>query len=263
MEREYKILLVEDERMLAEILGDTLNDKHFDVDLAYNGKEALQMLSERCYDVIVTDVMMPHLDGFSFVKQIRHNGNTVPVLFLTARTATEDVVKGFDIGGNDYLRKPFAIDELIARIRALAQRHEGIGTTGKSSPSKYGYIYDSATYRLGKYSFSPKECTLIELPAKQASGEKMDCLGSSTSCMNRRTIKLAARESAVLQELCKNMNMVVESSQLLMRHWGNDNFFSLRSLNVYITRLRNHFKDEPAVKIISIRGVGYRLEVQI
>jgi DNA-binding response OmpR family regulator len=81
--------------------------------------------------------------------------------------------------------------------------------------------------------------------------------------MNRRTIKLAARESAVLQELCKNMNMVVESSQLLMRHWGNDNFFSLRSLNVYITRLRNHFKDEPAVKIISIRGVGYRLEVQI
>lgn len=242
MEKRYKILLAEDERMLAEILSDTLSDKHFDIDLAYDGRQALNMASERSYDVIVTDIMMPQLDGFSFIKQIRQNNNYTPVLFLTARTATEDVVKGFDIGGNDYLRKPFAIDELIARIKALAQRNGDTGSAERESSPKHGYTCYSAIYKLGKYHFSPKECTL-------------------TDEIQQQTAKLAAREGAVLHTLCRHMNMTVESSDLLNEHWGDDNFFNLRSLNVYITRLRNHLKDEPSVKIISVRGVGYRLEV--
>lgn len=242
MEKRYKILLAEDERMLAEILCDTLSDKDFDVDLAYDGRQALNMASEKSYDVIVTDIMMPQLDGFSFIKQIRQKRNSTPVLFLTARTATDDVVKGFDIGGNDYLRKPFAIDELIARIKALAHRNGEFGYADRDKSLQYGPAYDSITYKLGKYHFSPRECSLTE-------------------DIQQQSIKLAARESAVLQTLCSQMNMTVESSELLKEHWGDDNFFNLRSLNVYITRLRNHLKDEPSVKIISVRGVGYRLEV--
>ena len=242
MEKRYKILLAEDERMLAEILSDTLSDKDFDVDLAYDGKQALNMASEKSYDVIVTDIMMPQLDGFSFIKQIRQKRNSTPVLFLTARTATDDVVKGFDIGGNDYLRKPFAIDELIARIKALAQRNGDTGYACWGSSPTNSYTYDSVIYPLGKYHVSPRECSLTE-------------------DIQQQSIKLAARESAVLQTLCSQMNMTVESSELLKEHWGDDNFFNLRSLNVYITRLRNHLKDEPSVKIISVRGVGYRLEV--
>ena len=242
MEKRYKILLAEDERMLAEILSDTLNDKQFDVDLAYDGRQALKMASEKGYDVIVTDIMMPQLDGFSFIKQIRQNGCSTPVLFLTARTATEDVVKGFDIGGNDYLRKPFAIDELIARIKALAKHRDTNASSNPDWPARYDYGSNSVIYQLGKYLFSPKDCSLSEE-------------------LRQQTIKLAARECAVLHTLCRQMNVTVESSELLKEHWGDDNFFNLRSLTVYITRLRNHLKDEPAVKIISVRGVGYRLEV--
>ena len=236
MEKRYKILLAEDERMLAEILSDTLNDKQFDVDLAYDGRQALKMASEKGYDVIVTDIMMPQLDGFSFIKQIRQNGCSTPVLFLTARTATEDVVKGFDIGGNDYLRKPFAIDELIARIKALAKHRDANASSNPDCPAKYDYGSNSVIYQLGKYLFSPKDCSLSEE-------------------LRQQTIKLAARECAVLHTLCRQMNVTVESSELLKEHWGDDNFFNLRSLNVYITRLRNHLKDEPSVKIISVRGI--------
>ena len=122
MEHKIRILLVEDEIMLAEILSDTLSDRDFAVDLARDGVQGLELASNSQYDVIVTDVMMPKMDGFTMVKKLRSQGCSTPVLFLTARCATEDVVKGFDLGGNDYLKKPFAIDELIARLRSLAAR---------------------------------------------------------------------------------------------------------------------------------------------
>ena len=122
MNAKIKLLIVEDELMLAEILSDTLSDRNFDVHLAYDGVQALDMARKESFDVIVSDIMMPDLDGYSLAKKLRSEGYNVPILFLTARSATEDVVKGFEMGGNDFLKKPFAIDELIVRVKALAGR---------------------------------------------------------------------------------------------------------------------------------------------
>ena len=224
-----KILLVEDERMLAEILSDTLRDRNFEVVMAYDGVQALEFASSERFDVIVTDVMMPNMDGFSLVKKLRSRGCNSPVLFLTARSATDDVVKGFEVGGNDYLKKPFAIDELIVRVRALAGR----GAKDQAT---------DVTYILGNYRYIPASGTL--------------------QFENTSSIKLAARENAVLLRLCRNMGTTLEASSLLKELWGDDNFFNLRSLNVYISKLRNYLSKDTAVEIISVRGVGYRLEAR-
>lgn len=232
MMNKYRILLVEDERMLAEILSDTLGDREFDVTLAYDGAQALELTQNASYDVIVTDVMMPVMDGFTLVKRLRARGVTAPVLFLTARCATEDVVKGFELGGNDYLKKPFAIDELIVRIKSLAAR----GKSGNGDAA----VARREKYILGNLEFNPENCTI-------------------THITEGVTTRLAARESAVLELLCRNMGQTVEASFLLKELWGDDNYFNLRSLNVYITRLRGHLKQSPGVEIKSIRGVGYIL----
>lgn len=228
MERSIKLLLVEDERMLAEILSDTLRDHDFEVCCASDGVEALERAQREVFDVIVTDVMMPRMDGFTLVKRLRSEGITAPVLFLTARSATEDVVKGFETGGNDFLRKPFAIDELIVRIRALA---------GRVRPSER--IADAL--QLGQYRFDTRTNTLM---------------------IDARTVTLSAREGAVLARLGSRLDQTVEASGLLRELWGDDNFFNLRSLNVYISRLRRHLAEDPSIEIISIRGVGYRLRIR-
>lgn len=225
MSNKIRILLAEDEQMLAEILSDTLTDRGFEVALAYNGEQALQMARADHFDVIVTDVMMPRLDGFSLTRRLRSEGRNVPVLFLTARSATEDVVQGFKVGGNDFLRKPFAIDELIVRVQALAGRME--------------QAEDSDTeLQIGQYQFDTHNSTL------SIGGE---------------SIVLAPREAAVLLRLCRQKGVTIEAAGLLRELWGDDNFFNLRSLNVYISRLRRHFAADSDVEIISVRGIGYRL----
>lgn len=225
MSNKTHILLAEDEQMLAEILSDTLTDRGFEVALAYNGEQALQMARADHFDVIVTDVMMPRLDGFSLTRRLRSEGRNLPVLFLTARSATEDVVQGFKVGGNDFLRKPFAIDELIVRVQALAGRME--------------QAEDSDTeFQIGQYQFDTRTSTL------SVGGE---------------SIVLAPREAAVLLRLCRQKGVTIEAAGLLRELWGDDNFFNLRSLNVYISRLRRHFAADSDVEIISVRGIGYRL----
>lgn len=228
MAKKTTLLLVEDERILAEILCDTLEGRDFEVTVSYDGEEGYAQAHEHTFDVIVCDVMMPRLDGFSLVKRLRKEGCTTPVLFLTARSATEDVVKGFEVGGNDFLRKPFAIDELIVRVRAL------VGRRGQADDLK-------ASYTLGRYTFE---------------------VGRNLLRCEEKEITLAARETAVLARLCSHMGQVVEASALLYELWGDDNFFNLRSLNVYISRLRRHLDTEPSVEIVSIRGVGYKLQVR-
>lgn len=219
--------------MLAEILSDTLGDREFEVTLAYDGAHALELTRDTVYDVIVTDIMMPVMDGFTLTKKLRAKGVTTPVLLLTARCATEDVVKGFELGCNDYLKKPFAIDELIVRIKALAARgNSGSATDGIP-------IQEQKKYLLGNLEFNPWNCTLTP--------------------DNHPAIKLSARESAVLEHLCRNMGHTVKASTLLQELWGDDNWFNLRSLNVYITRLRGHLKQAKDIEIKSIRGVGYIL----
>lgn len=226
MNNRIKILLVEDEKMLAEILSDTLSDRDFDVHLAYDGIHALEAIKKEPFDVIVSDVMMPNLDGYSLAKKLRNEGCNTPILFLTALSATEDVVKGFETGGNDFLKKPFAIDELIVRVKALAGRAEVMDA-------------QETSYVIGEYEFNP-------------SSKELTIRGEQTT--------LAAREAAVLVRLCRRRGHVVEASELLKELWGDDNYFNLRSLNVYITRLRNHLKADPTVEIESVRGVGYLLK---
>ena len=226
MNNRIKILLVEDEKMLAEILSDTLSDRNFDVHLAYDGIHALEAIKKEPFDVIVSDVMMPNLDGYSLAKKLRNEGCNTPILFLTALSATEDVVKGFETGGNDFLKKPFAIDELIVRVKALAGRAEVMDA-------------QETSYVIGEYEFNP-------------SSKELTIRGEQTT--------LAAREAAVLVRLCRRRGRVVEASELLKELWGDDNYFNLRSLNVYITRLRNHLKADPTVEIESVRGVGYLLK---
>ena len=212
--------------MLAEILSDTLSDRNFDVRLAYDGIHALETIKKEPFDVIVSDVMMPNLDGYSLAKKLRNEGCNTPILFLTALSATEDVVKGFETGGNDFLKKPFAIDELIVRVKALAGRAEVMDA-------------QETSYVIGEYEFNP-------------SSKELTIRGEQTT--------LAAREAAVLVRLCRRRGHVVEASELLKELWGDDNYFNLRSLNVYITRLRNHLKADPTVEIESVRGVGYMLK---
>ena len=212
--------------MLAEILSDTLSDRNFDVRLAYDGLHALEVIKKEPFDVIVSDVMMPNLDGYSLAKKLRNEGFNTPILFLTALSATEDVVKGFETGGNDFLKKPFAIDELIVRVKALAGRAEVMDA-------------QETSYVIGEYEFNP-------------SSKELTIRGEQTT--------LAAREAAVLVRLCRRRGRVVEASELLKELWGDDNYFNLRSLNVYITRLRNHLKADPTVEIESVRGVGYLLK---
>lgn len=226
MNNRIKILIVEDEKMLAEILSDTLSDRNFDVRLAYDGIHALEAIKKEPFDVIVSDVMMPNLDGYSLAKKLRNEGCNTPILFLTALSATEDVVKGFETGGNDFLKKPFAIDELIVRVKALAGRAEVMDA-------------QETSYVIGEYEFNP-------------SSKELTIRGEQTT--------LAAREAAVLVRLCRKRGHVVEASELLKELWDDDNYFNLRSLNVYITRLRNHLKADPTVEIESVRGVGYMLK---
>lgn len=225
MNDKIKILIVEDEKMLAEIVSDTLSDRGFEVHLAYDGVHALECLRKESFDIIVSDIMMPNLDGYSLAKRLRNEGCKTPILFLTARSATEDVVKGFEIGGNDFLKKPFAIDELIVRVKALAGRAET-------------HIMQETSYLIGQYEFN-------------SSSKELSICGQKTV--------LAARETAVLVRLCRKRGCVVKASELLKELWGDDNYFNLRSLNVYITRLRNHLKADPSVEIESVRGIGYKL----
>ena len=224
MAAKIKILLAEDERMLSEILCDTLRDRDFEVQAVYDGEEALERVRTESFDVIVTDVMMPRMDGFTLAKQLRKAGYQTPILFLTARSATEDVVKGFEVGGNDFLKKPFALDELIVRLRALA---------GRIQPRE-----ERSTYQIGRYTFDPHHNILT---------------------LEQEQIILAARETAVLLHLCRQMGQTVEATTLLCELWGDDNFFNLRSLNVYISRLRRHLAADPQVEIVNLRGVGYCL----
>ena len=226
MSNRIKILLAEDERMLAEILSDTLSDRNFDVHLAYDGLQALETVRKEAFDVIVSDIMMPNLDGYSLTKKLRAEGYNTPILFLTARSSTEDVVKGFEVGGNDFLKKPFAIDELIVRVRSLAGRLQ----TQESAET---------VYKIGKYEYIPSSKVLK---------------------IHQCDTTLSARESEVLLRLCRDFGKTVNTSALLKELWGDDNYFNLRSLNVYITRLRNHFKEDPSIEIESIRGVGYKLK---
>jgi len=224
----YKVLLVEDERTLSGIVRDALETMEFTVSLAYDGAEGLRRYFELRPDILVVDVMMPKMSGFDMVKAIRQSDKETPILFLTAKTAVDDVVSGFSIGADDYLKKPFAIPELVIRMKNLLGRKQPVQTQTKVS------------YAIGEYRFSPESAQLLHAPT-----------GESTL--------LPRREADILQLLCQGSGSIIPTQNILLSLWGDDDFFNARSLQVLITRLRHRFAKDPRIQILNVRGVGYKL----
>lgn len=220
-----KILYVEDEIFLAKIVCETLQGKGFDVEMVHDGGEAVERFDSSQPDVCVLDIMLPNKDGFAIADEIREKNTEVPIIFLSARSATQDVVNGFRLGGNDYIRKPFSMEELIVRIENVLRIRQ--------TPIPV----EEEEISLGKYSFNMRRQTLNH-PTEQK--------------------KLSYRESELLKLLYLNRNQIVERRDILNLLWGSDSFFNSRNLDVYITKLRNYLKLDPAIEIITIKGVGYR-----
>ncbi|QIP15908.1 response regulator transcription factor [Spirosoma aureum] len=223
------VLLIEDEAALGMIVRDSLEVRGFTVRYATNGDEGLAMFRQERPDIIVADVMMPQMDGFTLVEQIRKVDTDIPVLFLTARSQTADVVRGFELGGNDYLKKPFSLDELIVRINALLRR--AMVPQLRVQPV-------SDFLPIGRYQFDPPKQKLV---------------------LDSHEVLLSYREAELLRRLYEQRNQVLERAVVLMEIWGDDSFFNGRSLDVFITRLRRHLREDPQIQIVNIRGIGYKL----
>ncbi|MGN0028899.1 MAG: response regulator transcription factor [Marinilabiliaceae bacterium] len=223
--KKHKILLAEDDSNLGVLLCEYLQAKDYSADLAHDGEEAYTMFINDKYDLCIFDVMMPKKDGFTLAKEVRMANVEVPIIFLTARNVKEDILQGFKIGADDYLTKPFSMEELTMRIEAILRR-----TSGESP------VLD--TYKLGRFKFDTQKQQLID-------GENV--------------IKLTTKESELLKLLCSNANKVLERNVALKTIWVDDNYFNARSMDVYITKLRKHLKDDPSVEIINVHGKGYKL----
>nr|WP_294792838.1 response regulator transcription factor [uncultured Mucilaginibacter sp.] len=223
-----RVLLIEDELVLAEIVRESLQSRGFAVAHAATVKDALQLYSEHTPEIIILDVMLPDGDGFSFAKRIRNTDIDIPIIFLTSRSLPEDVVEGFESGGNDYLKKPFSLEELIIRMKALLSKNRlAININPESRNTKIGdYLFQ---YPKGVLSFKGVQRALT------------------------------TRECEILQLLILNRNQILSRQTLLLTFWDNDDYFSGRSLDVFITKLRNYLKHDPGVSILNIRGQGYKL----
>lgn len=229
MKDKIKVLLVEDETTLAMIIKDTLEEREFIIHTATDGEEGLRTFFDIRPDVLVADVMMPRMDGFEMVRRIRQTDKQTPVLFLTARSAINDVVEGFELGANDYLKKPFGMQELIIRIKALA------GKAFTFTEEK-----QVTQFEIGNYLFDSIAQTLAHAGIKQ---------------------ELSHRESEILKRLCENRNRIVNTQNVLLDLWGDDSFFNSRSLHVFITKLRHKLSDDEQIRIVNVRGIGYKLIV--
>ncbi|MGM5468771.1 response regulator transcription factor [Flavobacteriaceae bacterium LMO-SS05] len=225
MHKTTTILLAEDEPALGMIIKESLETRNFKVLLCENGEKAFEVYKTQQPELLVLDVMMPKKDGFTLAKEIRTIDDTVPIIFLTAKSQTQDVVEGFTIGGNDYLKKPFSMEELIVRINNLLNRNHLQKT--------------SEVLKLGDYTFDfPKQ--ILQFKAKTS-------------------IQLTHREAHLLFHLIKNKNQVLDRSLILNKLWGNDDFFNARSMDVFITKLRKKLSEDESIQILNVRGFGYKL----
>jgi len=223
-----KIFYVEDEVFLARIVKESLESRGFDVIMESDGAKALDLFKKTRPEICVLDVMLPNKDGFEIADEIREINEDIPIIFLTAKTQTEDVIKGFKLGGNDYVRKPFSMEELIVRIQNLLR-------LGKDQPK-----ITPDLVKMGKYNF--------QLNRQVLSNGKEDR-------------KLSFRESELLKLLYEYRDKIIDRKDILNLLWGNDSFFNSRNLDVYITKLRSYLKDDPSLEIITIKGIGYRFVV--
>jgi len=221
-----RILYVEDELSLGKIVKESLQSRGFQVHMECDGAKAFAAFKAIQPDVCILDVMLPNKDGFEIAEEIRSVNMAIPVLFLTAKTQTSDVVKGFTMGGNDYIRKPFSMEELIVRIENLLRRKEG---------KLFTIAADSVA--LGKYRFYTNRQLLAS---------------------DKEEKKLSYRESELLKILYENRDGIIDRKSILTLLWGNDSFFNSRNLDVYINKIRSYLKEDESLQILTIKGVGYR-----
>ena len=224
-------LLAEDDENLGTLLSTFLNSKGFQTKWVKNGEEAISYYRSftNTIDFIILDVMMPEKDGFSVAKEIRLTDKKTPILFLTAKSMKDDKLKGFELGADDYLTKPFAMEELIARIQAILRR---VGDASSAKTEKLS---------IGALAFDPHKSILYS-----STGEK----------------KLTTKENALLTLLARNVNEVLDRQATLRAVWGDDNYFNGRSIDVYIAKLRKLLSEDPAIEIMNIHGIGFKLIVK-
>ena len=222
------ILLIEDEFTLGEIIKESLESRQFTVRHCQSGQEGLQFFFEAKPSLVILDVMLPDADGFELARQIRQTNKEVPVLFLTAKTLSHHVVEGFESGGNDYLKKPFSLEELVVRIKVLLSRDRLLVDESEVAD----------TLELGEYRFFTNRHVLQ---------------------YHSETKKLSSREAELLKLLYFSRNRVIERKTILLKLWNDDHIFNSRSLDVYITRLRKYLARDQQVQIINYRGMGYKL----
>jgi two-component system response regulator VicR len=225
---KHKILLVEDDVNLAFVVKDTLVSRDYDVYHSADGNGALKAIAAHKYDIVLLDVMLPGMDGFTVSKQIRQQRNQTPILFLTAKGLQEDRIKGFESGGDDYLTKPFSIEELTLRIKAILKRT----TKQEAMP---------LTFTIGNYRFDNNTFTL--------------------RYKNEQTV-VTKKEAYLLTYLYLHRNKTVTREEILITLWGENDYFKGRSMDVFITRLRKYFHHDTSVNIVNIHGVGFRLEAE-
>jgi DNA-binding response OmpR family regulator len=223
-----KILYVEDEPFLGKIVKESLESRDFEVTMISDGGKVLLSFQQNRPDICVLDIMLPNKDGYAIAKSIRELNAAIPIIFVTAKTQTEDVLKGFESGGNDFLKKPFSMEELIVRVNNL------LFLTGKLGKSPVDAI------ELGVFQFFPQRYELRN--------------GSALR-------KLSHRETMLLHILSENKNATVGRKEILLRVWGDDSFFNSRNLDVYITKLRDYLRGDSTVQINTIKGIGYHFQV--
>ncbi len=226
MTTKAHILLVEDDVNLGYVIKDNLEMEGFSVTLCDDGEKGWHVFRQLDIDICVLDVMLPRKDGFTLAQEIRQANEQIPIIFLTAKSMKEDKLTGFRIGADDYLTKPFSIEELTLRIEALLRRSKP--ATGQSN-----------TYRIGKYVFNYPNLTLQ---------------------YDSQTQTLTQKEADVLRLLCRNAGKALKREEILLQVWGSDDYFLGRSLDVFISRLRKHLNHDPSVEITNLHGVGFRLQ---
>lgn len=225
--QEIKILLAEDDKNLGTVLKAYLDAKKYTTTLCVNGKEALEEFNKNEYDFLILDVMMPVKDGFTMAREVRETNKTIPILFLTAKSLQEDKMEGFKIGADDYLSKPFSMEELLARIEAILRRTQA----HKSNINK-------EFFTIGKFTFDVTRHIL------SADGENQ---------------KLTSKEAELLKMLCAVQNETLDRSVALKQIWHDDSYFNARSMDVYVTKLRKYLKSDPSIEILNVHGVGFKL----
>jgi DNA-binding response OmpR family regulator len=226
---KVKILLAEDDQNLGTLLREYLKAKDYDVELVPDGDKAFRSFMKNTYNIVILDIMMPIKDGFTTAREIRMVNQDIPIIFLTAKSLKEDVIEGFKIGADDYLTKPFSMEELLFRIEAVLRRTKGDNNNSQQT-----------AFKLGKYNFDFTK-QILESPEESH--------------------KLTTKEAELLKLLCANMNNVLERNFALKTIWLDDSYFNARSMDVYITKLRKYLKDEPLVEIINVHGKGFKLIV--